>query len=95
MSSALKKDEFYLARAGRFNVDAHLGWTTIEAAVRPTKTEIPALSHSQVQTLLGAIGAAKNFDIKRPTFQRSGLSDLCTFLEYSDVYEWHTRIRRR
>lgn len=185
--------EFYLARAGRFNVDAHLGWTTIEAAIRPTKTEIPALSHSQVQTLLGAIGAAKNFDIwippkdrpaldwsisdrfsclerlphgydsaspvlqeidvswvergsrklralyevehstpiysgllrlndvhlvspsvnslavvsndtrrslfvkqiKRPTFQRSGLSDLCTFLEYSDVYEWHTRIRRR
>jgi hypothetical protein len=185
--------ELYISKAGRFNVDAHLGWTAIEGALRPVPTEIPTLSHSQIQTLLGAIGASKNFDIwipsrdrealdwsiadrfrcldrlphgyeaahfilqeidvlwaqkgsnqlkalyeiehstpiysgllrfndirlvspsvdrfvvvsnetrrslfvkqlKRPTFQTSGLSDICTFLEYGDVYEWHNRIRRQ
>lgn len=183
--------ELYIARAGRFNVDAHLGWTAIEKAVRPAQTGLPPLAHSQIQTLLGAIGAARTFDIwippkdrealdwsmsdrfrclerlpsayervdsilqeidvvwvqrgsstlaalyevehstpiysgllrfndvhllfppvdrfaivsneprrslfvkqlKRPTFQRSGLSDICSFLEYSDVYEWHKRIQ--
>jgi hypothetical protein len=185
--------EFYIARAGRFNVDAHLGWSGIENANLAGKVEIPELSHSQVQTLLGAIGATKDFDIwipqkdrdaldwkitnrfacldklpkgyesaqftieeidtlwvqkgsnrlaalyevehstpiysgllrfndallvnptldrfsvvsnekrrslfskqlQRPTFQRSGLSEHCAFFEYSDVYEWHNRIRKR
>ena len=31
--------------------------------------------------------------IKRPTFQASGLSELCTFLEYINVLGWHRRIR--
>lgn len=30
--------------------------------------------------------------VSRPTFQRSGLSDLCTFMEYANVVEWHKRI---
>ncbi len=30
--------------------------------------------------------------INRPTFQRSGLSDLCTFMEYANVVDWHRRI---
>ncbi len=185
--------ELYIAKAGRFNVNAHLGWTAIEGAVRPVQTEIPTLSHSQVQTLLGAIGAAKDFNIwipskdretldwsiadrfrcldrlptgyeaahfilqeidvlwvqkgssqlkalyevehstpfysgllrfndvrlvspsvdrfvvvsnetrrslfvkqlNRPTFQTSVLSDICAFLEYGDVYEWHNRIKQK
>jgi hypothetical protein len=30
--------------------------------------------------------------VNRPTFQRSGLSDLCTFMEYANVVDWHRRI---
>ncbi len=30
----------------------------------------------------------------RPTFQRSGLSKLVSFLEYSNVYEWHRLLTR-
>lgn len=184
--------EFYIARAGRFNVDGYFGWTQLEDTINAeNKVPIPDLSHSQIQTLLGAIGAAKDFDIwippadrfkldwsiahpfnqrdtlpkvfentshilseidvvwlqrggntiqglfevehstpiysgllrfndihlatpnlkarfsivanserrslfikqlNRPTFQTSGLGELCTFLEYSDVYNWHQRI---
>ncbi len=29
----------------------------------------------------------------RPTFQASSLSSVCTFLEYSEVYEWHRRLK--
>jgi hypothetical protein len=28
----------------------------------------------------------------RPTFQRSGLAQLCSFLEYANVFEWHERL---
>jgi hypothetical protein len=31
--------------------------------------------------------------INRPTFKLSGLSDLCNFLEYKDVYSWFNRTR--
>jgi hypothetical protein len=30
--------------------------------------------------------------LRRPTFQASGLFDLCTFLEYSNLSRWHQRI---
>lgn len=30
--------------------------------------------------------------LRRPTFTVSGLSDRCTFLEYSNVYEWFNRV---
>jgi hypothetical protein len=33
--------------------------------------------------------------INRPTFKTSGLGDLCTFLGYSDVHNWHQRISMR
>lgn len=29
--------------------------------------------------------------INRPTFKRSGLSELCNFLEYKDVFTWYNR----
>lgn len=32
--------------------------------------------------------------LRRPTFIASGLSDRCTFLEYSNVYEWFRRVVR-
>jgi hypothetical protein len=31
--------------------------------------------------------------INRPTFQTSGLSDLCAFVEYPNVYSWYHRIK--
>lgn len=31
----------------------------------------------------------------RPTFRRSGLSELCSFLEYANVYSWHERMTKR
>lgn len=182
--------ELYIARVGRFNVDANVGWASLarSAAARATGQ---ALTHSQMQTLLGAIGSIKNFDVwippkdryaldwsiaerfpcmpalplgdglhallheidalwfkrgsrevaalyevehstpiysgllrlndvylalpsvrrlgivsndsrrglftrqlQRPTFQRSGLSQLCAFLEYPDVLDWYRRLRR-
>jgi len=30
--------------------------------------------------------------LNRPTFKMSGLSEICTFLDYSDVYSWHQRL---
>lgn len=185
--------ELYLARVGRFNVDGYFGWLQVEKLLETTDYQIPDLSHTQVQTLLGSIGVKKEFDIwiplvdrckldwiiasqyavrntlpfgyekisnilsevdviwvqkgsneikalfeiehstpiysgllrfndvhlvaptlhsrysivanserrslfikqlNRPTFKLSGLGDLCNFLEYTDVYNWHQRIVR-
>ncbi|MBV8354423.1 MAG: hypothetical protein JO101_03825 [Candidatus Eremiobacteraeota bacterium] len=33
--------------------------------------------------------------VYRPTFRRSGLSDLCSFLEYVNVLDWHDRVVHR
>ena len=184
--------ELYIAKAGRFNVDAHYGLSDLERAIAKGRvTDIPELSHAQVQTLLGAIGSLKGFDLwipqhdreqldwtvakpfryrqrlpenynrvedilaqidvvwiergknalnalwevehsttiysgllrlndihlvapqisklaivaneerrsmfsrqlNRPTFQTSGLSEICAFLDYKDVYQWHQRAR--
>ena len=63
--------ELYIARAGRFNVDGFLGWEQIEKLVNIAGGEkVPDLSHSQVQTLLGAIGTTKDFDVWIPTNDR-------------------------
>lgn len=63
--------ELYLARIGRFNVEGYLGWMQIEATLKTKdKLPMPDLSHSQIQTLLGAIGTAKDFDIWIPPIDR-------------------------
>jgi hypothetical protein len=63
--------EFYLAQAGRFNVEGNLGWSELDELVKGTGVRIPVdLSHGQVQTLLGAIGATKGYDIWIPTYDR-------------------------
>lgn len=33
--------------------------------------------------------------INRPTFKMSGLSDICNFMEYNDVFSWFNRARGR
>jgi hypothetical protein len=66
--------ELYISRVGRFNVEGYLGWEHIETITKSTgKTPIPDLSHAQIQTLLGAIGIAKQFDVWIPPVDRSKL----------------------
>jgi len=183
--------ELYVARCGRFNVEAYAGFETIERAASTGKGDTPvSLSHSGVQTLLAAVGNLKGYDVWipahdacrlewalakpfklrpsiprgysevepilseidvvwvtksrdaiqalfevehtttiysgllrfndlllsnprlsrfsivsnesrraifsrqlfRPTFQRSGLAEVTSFLEYRNVYDWHSRL---
>ncbi len=63
--------ELYIAQLGRFNVSGHLGWQQlVDALAKTDGTALPTLSHSQVQTLLGAIGAASGHDIWIPVNDR-------------------------
>ncbi len=65
--------ELYIANAGRFNVESYLGWNYLDSIMGPTSTVFPELNHFQVQTLLGAIGAAKGFEIWVPSNDRANL----------------------
>ena len=66
--------ELYIAKAGRFNVESHFGWTEIESLIDSAKLKIvPEFTHSQIQTLLGGIGAAKRHDIWIPPSDREKL----------------------
>jgi len=66
--------ELYIARAGRFNVEAFFGWSQLEDFTHPSYNEVSDnLSHGQVQTLLGAIGFAKGYDIWIPVYDRGNL----------------------
>ncbi len=63
--------EIYIARAGRFNVEAHFGWDELDALIHSASLgPVPEFSHSQIQTLLGAIGATKSYDIWIPSGDR-------------------------
>ena len=187
--------ELYVAQAGRFTVEAHIGWGELDRLLHPTTAvPMPMLSHVQVQTILGALGVVRSYDVwippanvgeldwslteefgcrtelparfepamqalqevdviwlergsnqlralyevehstpiysgllrlndvylavaagqptyavvaddnrrsafvrqvNRPTFRASGLSRVCTFLEYRDVFEWYVRATSR
>jgi len=66
--------ELYIANAGRFNVESCYGWDRIDGLIdRSRQTEVPDLSHGQVQTLLGSIGAVKGYDIWIPRNDRERL----------------------
>ncbi len=66
--------DLYVANAGRFNVDAHFGWERLDAVVdRSRLAHVPQLSHAQVQTLLGAIGTIKGYEIWIPSSDKSAL----------------------
>jgi hypothetical protein len=32
--------------------------------------------------------------VNRPTFQRSGLAEICTFMQYENVLDWYSRIKK-
>ncbi len=66
--------ELYIAKAGRFNVDAHYGLGDLERAIAKRRVaDIPELAHAQVQTLLGAIGVLKGYDLWIPQHDREQL----------------------
>jgi len=66
--------EIYLPKAGRFNVEGNFGYGVLEKLIDSSKLRrTPDLSHSQVQTLLGAVGMAKGFDVWIPAKDRIGL----------------------
>ncbi|MBP8954813.1 MAG: hypothetical protein KBI47_20655 [Armatimonadetes bacterium] len=71
--------ELYIARIGRFNVEGHMGWNNLEALVDASRaSRPPELSHQQVQTLLGAIGTGKGYDVWVPASDRAKLDwSLC------------------
>jgi hypothetical protein len=185
--------QLYIARQGRFNVEAYVGLETLETSVDSGRLrQVCVLSHAQVQTLLAGIGHLKGYEVYvpdgdvcrldwsltarfelrptvpagfdevrtilrevdvvwvasgrnkleglyevehstpvysgllrfndillteprvsrfsivsndtrrdlfsrqlfRPTFRRSGLAELCSFLEYPNVFQWHERLRK-
>ncbi|MBI5725646.1 MAG: hypothetical protein HZA50_16930 [Planctomycetes bacterium] len=66
--------ELYFPKAGRFNVEGNFGYAVLDALIDSAKLkELLVLSHPQVQTLLGAVGSVKGYDVWIPTKDRSGL----------------------
>lgn len=65
--------ELYVARAGRHNIEAYVGWERIEEELLAASSPVPSLTHSQVQTLLGAIGTARGLDVWVPAHDRMTL----------------------
>ncbi len=57
--------EFYLANVGKFNVDGFIGLSQLYE-IGKKKLAVPSLSHSQVQSLIGAIGLKKGFELWYP-----------------------------
>ncbi|MGB7911895.1 MAG: hypothetical protein WCF59_06690, partial [Desulfobaccales bacterium] len=57
-----------------FNIEAFFGWEQLNSIIDKSQlTNIPVLSHEQVQTLLGSIGAAKGYNIWIPKNDRGKL----------------------
>jgi hypothetical protein len=64
--------ELYIAKAGRFNVESYFGWNeTNSVSSSEAERWNQELSHSQVQTLLGSIGAVKGHAVWLPRGDRS------------------------
>ncbi len=63
--------DLYVAKSGRYNVEGNYGWDVFEQATKLVPAHsIPPLSHPQVQTLLGSIGAHKGYDVWIPANDR-------------------------
>ncbi|MBI2172564.1 MAG: hypothetical protein HYU30_11235 [Chloroflexi bacterium] len=79
--------ELYIAKAGRFNVDAHIGWKRFAEHVGKLEEKVPSdLSHSQVQSILAGIGQIKGYDLWIPPHDREGLdSSKVTLSNIRDV----------
>jgi hypothetical protein len=59
--------ELYIARQGRFNVEGYVGFEVLARSLDASRLrDLCQLSHSQVQTLLAAIGNLKGYDVWVP-----------------------------
>lgn len=67
--------ELYFANIGKFNVDNYFGLSQLDKLNKRNLIVPPDLSHSKVQSLLGAIGIKKGFDIWYPTSDRINLDN--------------------
>lgn len=78
--------ELYLARAGRFNLEGLSGWSQLMSALESrASAAMPDLSHSQVQSILSAIGGVKGYDIWVPRNDRERLHrNLTGEIQYRD-----------
>lgn len=66
--------ELYVARCGRFNVEGYVGFETLARSIDAGRLRLsPDLSHSQVQTLLAAIGHLKGYEVCLPGADVAGL----------------------
>jgi hypothetical protein len=66
--------EMYLPKIGRFNIEANFGYGVLDRLIDSGKLRTaPELTHSQVQTLLGAVGIAKGYDVWIPRKDRLAL----------------------
>lgn len=79
--------ELYVARAGRHNVEPFVGWRRLEESIEETAERVPALGHHQVQTLLGAIGHARGFDVWIPPYDRGRMDWSLT-----DTFTWRLKL---
>jgi len=66
--------ELYLANVGKYNVDAYYGLSQLYT-INKTKIQMPELSHSDVQSLLGAIGIKKGYHLWYPENDRLKIDD--------------------
>ncbi len=66
--------ELYIARQGRFNVEADVGFEPLERSIESGRLrEKQDLSHSQVQTLLAGIGYLKGYEVYVPDYDSGKL----------------------
>ena len=87
--------ELYLANAGRFNVEAFMGWSNLEILIDTNKIiSIPDFNHSQIQTLIGSIGIHRGYDIWIPNNDRNKLDWQLTqrFTCKNDLPERYLRV---
>jgi len=69
-----EENELYLSGLGRFNIDGYFGWHILDLLIDTNKlSQIPDFSHSQIQTLIGAVGNSKDYDVWIPQSDRSRL----------------------
>jgi hypothetical protein len=66
--------ELYIARQGRFNVEAYVGFEPLERSIESRRLrETLDLTHSQVQTLLAGIGSLKGYEVYVPNYDAGRL----------------------
>jgi len=66
--------ELYINNVGTFSTESYLG-TEMLLNVTISKTIVPELTHSQIQSLIGSIGIKKGFDIWFPKNDKIRIDD--------------------